>query len=70
MIKKILYGMNHLHCKINISYFCFVDIFLLFSNHIKGQDILHVDVYDEDLIFDDKIGSVKINLQELYAKNS
>jgi Ca2+-dependent lipid-binding protein len=35
---------------------------------LKGQDILHIDVYDEDLIFDDKIGSVKINLQELYSK--
>ncbi len=40
----------------------------LFSNHLKGQDTLHVGVYDKDLIFDDKIGSVKINLQELYLK--
>lgn len=33
---------------------------------MHGQDILHVDVYDEDYIFDDKIGSAKVNLHELY----
>jgi len=45
-----------------------INYFHLFSNHLKGQDILHIDVYDKDLIFDDKIGSVQINLQELYDK--
>jgi Ca2+-dependent lipid-binding protein len=40
----------------------------LFSTHFPGQDILHVRVYDKDLIFDDKIGSTKINLQDLYKK--
>jgi Ca2+-dependent lipid-binding protein len=44
--------------------------YLLFRNHLRGQDILHVEVYDEDFIFDDKIGSVKINLQELYEKRT
>jgi Ca2+-dependent lipid-binding protein len=41
---------------------------IISSNHLKGQDILHVDVYDKDLIFDDKIGSVQIHLQDLYQK--
>jgi Ca2+-dependent lipid-binding protein len=35
---------------------------------LKGQDILHVDVYDADFILDDRIGSVQINLQDLYEK--
>ena len=42
--------------------------FLYFSNHLHGQDFLHIDVYDKDLIFDDKIGSVKIDLTNLYKK--
>jgi len=51
--------------------FIYIYIFyLLFRNHLHGQDILHVEVYDEDFIFDDKIGSVKINLQELYEKRT
>ncbi|CAF1263796.1 unnamed protein product [Rotaria sordida] len=37
-------------------------------NHLKGQDILHIDVYDKDLIINDKIGSLKINLEDLYHK--
>ncbi|CAF3093897.1 unnamed protein product [Rotaria socialis] len=35
-------------------------------NHLKGQNFLHIDVYDKDLLFNDKIGSLKINLQDLY----
>jgi len=42
----------------------------LFSNHTRGQDILHIGVYDKDLIFDDKIGSTEIDLHELYDKSS
>ncbi|CAF0970901.1 unnamed protein product [Rotaria sordida] len=37
-------------------------------NHLEGQDILHVDVYDEDTIIDDKIGSIQIDLRDLYHK--
>jgi Ca2+-dependent lipid-binding protein len=40
----------------------------LFSNHFKGQDTLHIDVYDEDTITDEKIGSVQIDLKDLYQK--
>ncbi|CAF0809665.1 unnamed protein product [Adineta steineri] len=36
------------------------------NNHLKGQNILHVDVYDKDRIRDDRIGSIEINLEELY----
>jgi len=43
--------------------FCFV------SNHLTGQDKLHVDVYDKDSLKDDKIGSVTIDLQDLYQQN-
>jgi Ca2+-dependent lipid-binding protein len=60
------------------SIFCFVRFFLLFSkeinisvyfsNHFQGQDILHVDVYDDDIIKNDIIGSLKIDLQDLYQK--
>lgn len=39
-----------------------------FSNHLHGQDHLHIDVYDEDSVKDEKIGSVKIDLKELYDK--
>lgn len=37
---------------------------------MRGQDILHIDIYDKDLIFDDKIGSTEIDLHELYDKSS
>ncbi|CAF4220046.1 unnamed protein product [Rotaria sp. Silwood2] len=37
-------------------------------NHLYGQDILHVDVYDEDSVKNDKIGSVEIDLRPLYEK--
>jgi Ca2+-dependent lipid-binding protein len=43
-------------------------IFYLFSNHCHGQDILHLDVYDKDLIRNDQIGSVQIDLHDLYEK--
>lgn len=42
------------------------EFFFNFSNHLKGQDILHVDVYDEDTIKNDKIGSIQINLKHVY----
>jgi Ca2+-dependent lipid-binding protein len=38
----------------------------LFSNHLSGQDTLHVDVYDEDSVKNEKIGSVQIDLHPLY----
>ncbi|CAF1521156.1 unnamed protein product [Adineta steineri] len=37
-------------------------------NHLTGQDILNVDVYDEDSVKDEKIGSIQINLHDLYKK--
>jgi len=40
----------------------------MISNHLRGQDNLHVDVYDEDSIKNEKIGSVKIDLRDLYQK--
>ncbi|CAF1682258.1 unnamed protein product [Adineta ricciae] len=35
-------------------------------NHLTGQDTLHVHIYDEDQIKDEKIGSVIIDLHQLY----
>ncbi len=43
-------------------------IFIYFSNHVQGQDTLHVDVYDNDTIKNDKIGSLTIDLRDLYEK--
>ena len=37
---------------------------------MSGQDILHVDVYDEDSVINEKLGSLQIDLHELYAKGS
>ena len=42
--------------------------FRVFSNHLVGQDILHVDVYDEDSVKDEKIGSIQIDLNDLYTR--
>ena len=67
MIKKLPFGMKHSSCNQIFSFISFFNL-LFFSDHVKGQDILHVGVYDKDLIFDDKIGSIKIDLQELYRK--
>ncbi|CAF1398756.1 unnamed protein product [Adineta steineri] len=39
---------------------------VFFFNHLKGQNILHVDVYDKDRIRNDIIGSIQINLEDLY----
>ena len=66
--------MKHLFCKRSFSFLFFFVIktkhlFCLFSNHLRGQDILHIDIYDKDLIFDDKIGSLQIDLHELYTKS-
>ncbi len=41
---------------------------IIFSNHLTGQDDLHIDVYDEDSVKDEKIGSIKIDLRDLYQK--
>ncbi|CAF1057706.1 unnamed protein product [Rotaria sordida] len=41
----------------------------LVFNHLYGQDTLHVDVYDEDSVKHDKIGSVEIDLHQLYEKD-
>ncbi|CAF1059443.1 unnamed protein product [Adineta ricciae] len=35
-------------------------------NHLTGQHILHVDVYDKDIFINDKIGSIEIDLHDLY----
>ena len=51
------------HCRRDIISRCF-------SNHLRGQDTLNVDVYDEDSLKDEKIGSVRVNLNELYDKGS
>ncbi len=58
------------------SNICFVSFFrnfhwfyVLFSNHLYGQNILHVDVYDEDSVKNEKIGSIQIDLHELYEKS-
>jgi len=53
-------------CFVRLLFYDLIKYFYFFGNHLKGQDILHVDVYDKDLIFDDKIGSVQINLQDLF----
>jgi len=39
------------------------------SNHLNGQNILHVDVYDEDSVKNEIIGSIQIDLHELYEKS-
>jgi Ca2+-dependent lipid-binding protein len=41
---------------------------IIFSNQLSGQDILHVNVYDEDSVINEKIGSIQIDLHELYNK--
>ncbi|CAF3053334.1 unnamed protein product [Rotaria sp. Silwood2] len=41
-----------------------------FFNHAEGQNILHIDAYDKDLIKKDKIGSLQIDLHNLYFKGS
>jgi len=45
-----------------------LNLSIYFSNHFQGQDILHIDVYDEDTIKNDIIGSLTIDLQDLYEK--
>jgi len=35
------------------------------SNLLKGQDTLHIKVYDEDLVGKDDIGSTKISLKKI-----
>jgi Ca2+-dependent lipid-binding protein len=52
-----------------LCFFCYlIKHFYLFSNHLKGQDTLHIDVYDKDTFVNDKIGSLQIDLQDLYVK--
>jgi hypothetical protein len=40
----------------------------LFSNHLTGQDTLHVDVCDKDPLKEDNIASLQIDLRDLYEK--
>ena len=49
--------------------FNLIKYFICFSNHFEGQDILHVDVYDEDSLKKDKTGSFTIDLHDLYKKS-
>lgn len=56
-----------MHLSLSFSLIFYSKIFS-FSNHLHGQDILHVDVYDEDSVKDEKIGSVQIDLHDLYDK--
>lgn len=39
--------------------------FLCFSNLRKGEDTLHLKVYDEDVVGKDSIGSGKISLKKI-----
>ena len=67
-IPIIPFGTNHLFCKTPGGFRILKVHLRYFSNHLQGQDILHIDVYDEDSIKDEKIGSVKIDLKDLYQK--
>lgn len=67
-IVKIHDGMKFLFCR--ILDFDLKHTESSFRNHLYGQDILHVDVYDEDSVKDEKIGSVRIDLRDLYEKGS
>ncbi len=62
--------MESIICFVDFSLFFLVRILYiyLFSNHLSGQDTLHIDVYDEDSLKDEKIGSFKIDLRDLYDK--
>ncbi len=40
----------------------------MFSNHLTGQDTLHVDVCDKDPLKEDYIASLQIDLRDLYEK--
>ncbi|CAF1446176.1 unnamed protein product [Adineta steineri] len=42
---------------------------ILVLNHLKGQDFLYVDICDKDPLKDDIIGSIKIDLSDLYETN-
>ena len=55
--------------------FCFLSfifysiLFFVFDrNHLRGQDILFIDVFDEDTIKDQTIGSLQIDLRPLYEQ--
>ncbi len=66
-IAKIHNGIKHLFCKfVCLLLFCLIIVY--FSNHLSGQDILHVIVYDEDSVVNEKIGSIQIDLNDLYEK--
>lgn len=41
----------------------------LFRNHLHGQDTLFIEVFDEDKLKNDRIGSAKIDLKDLYEKS-
>jgi Ca2+-dependent lipid-binding protein len=40
-------------------------IFVFYSNLQKGQDHLHIKVYDEDVVGKDSIGSAKVSLKKI-----
>lgn len=42
-----------------------LSVVLFSSNLMKGQDTLHVNVYDEDVVGKDSIGSAKISLKKI-----
>ncbi|CAF3763944.1 unnamed protein product [Rotaria sp. Silwood1] len=43
-------------------------MYISFSNHLTGQNILYIDVYDEGIVKNHKIGSVEIDLNDLYRQ--
>ncbi len=53
---------------VRIFVFDIIEYFICYSNHFKGQDTLYVNVYDEDTLQNDEIGSFTIDLKDLYEK--
>ena len=68
-IQKLHNGNNLLFCKIFFVFFFGFLFEFFFRNHLQGQDTLHIDVFDEDKLKDDRIGSAKIDLKNLYEKS-
>lgn len=48
-----------------IDYYYFVCLFVSNSNLRKGEDTLHLKVYDEDVVGKDSIGSAKLSLKKI-----
>jgi hypothetical protein len=57
--------MKHLICKKIYLVFIFILIVFLNSNLRKGEDTLHIHVYDDDVIGKDSIGSAKVSLKKI-----